>query len=152
MPAKIIDSVENLGEILAGDLIENSPYEIRMKMNDTCKLLCKQTLTPEVRDKFKSMIHDEYLVNWIVDNLPAATRYVRRDLGQSDFKYMSGFPVGIERNGKFYIHNHVRLTPKRRFAHNHFEHTLKGGSVQQVEILEIELLESATVKTRTILI
>jgi transmembrane 9 superfamily protein 2/4 len=109
LPTKIIDSVENLGEILTGDLIENSPYSLRMKVNETCKLLCKQTLTPEIRDKFKSMIHDEYLVNWIVDNLPAATRYVRRDLGQADFTYMSGFPVGIERNGKFYVHNHVTL-------------------------------------------
>merc|ERR1712232_416956 len=108
-PTMIIDSVENLGEILTGDLIENSPYEMRMKVNETCKLLCKQTLTPEIKDKFKSMIHDEYLVNWIVDNLPAATRYVRRDLGQADFTYMSGFPVGIERNGKFYVHNHVTL-------------------------------------------
>ena len=25
----------------------------------------------------------------------------------------------------------LRLTPKKRFAHSHFEHTLKGGSVQQ---------------------
>ena len=30
----------------------------------------------------------------------------------------------------------VRLTPERRFAHNHFEHTVKGGSVQKVETLK----------------
>ena len=35
----------------------------------------------------------------------------------------------------------VRLTPKRRFAHNHFEHALKGGSVHKVEILKIELFQ-----------
>eukprot|EP00913_Durusdinium_trenchii_P021795 g20478.t1 len=43
----------------------------------TCKVLCKQELTEEMRKKFKTMIKDEYLVNWIVDNLPAATKYAR---------------------------------------------------------------------------
>jgi hypothetical protein len=28
-----------------------------------------------VQDRFRNMIADEYLVNWIVDNLPATTRY-----------------------------------------------------------------------------
>lgn len=28
-PSKIVDSAENLGEVLRGDRIENSPYEVR---------------------------------------------------------------------------------------------------------------------------
>jgi transmembrane 9 superfamily protein 2/4 len=28
-PAKIVSSAENLGEVLRGDRIENSPYEVR---------------------------------------------------------------------------------------------------------------------------
>lgn len=28
MPKKIVDSAENLGEVLRGDRIENSPYEV----------------------------------------------------------------------------------------------------------------------------
>ena len=36
----------------------------------------------------------------------------------------------------------LRLTPKRRFAHNDFEHALKGGSVQKVEILKIRIVET----------
>eukprot|EP00928_Gymnodinium_smaydae_P022078 TRINITY_DN1865_c0_g2_i1.p1 TRINITY_DN1865_c0_g2~~TRINITY_DN1865_c0_g2_i1.p1 ORF type:complete len:629 (-),score=158.57 TRINITY_DN1865_c0_g2_i1:158-2044(-) len=107
-PAQIQDSVENLGEILAGDLIENSPYEIRMAENKTCEVLCRKTLTTEVKNPFRSFIDDEYLVNWIVDNLPAATRYVSQN-GNADFKYMNGFPVGIQRNGHYYLHNHVSL-------------------------------------------
>lgn len=77
-PDVIQESVENLGEILEGDLIENSPYEIHMRVNETCKVLCRRKLTADDRAKFRSLIGDEYLVNWFVDNLPAATRYVRR--------------------------------------------------------------------------
>merc|ERR1719311_245170 len=65
-PQVITDSVENLGEILAGDLIENSPYEIKMLENDECKVLCKVELDEEQKKKFRSMIDDEYLVNWMV--------------------------------------------------------------------------------------
>merc|ERR1712232_883912 len=79
--------------------------------NTTCKVLCKQQLSVEQKEKFRSMIDDEYLVNWIVDNLPAATRYIRRADG-GEFMYMNGFPVGIERNGRYYIHNHVKLDLK----------------------------------------
>jgi len=107
-PEAIQDSIENLGEILVGDMIENSPYEITMLQNVSCKVLCKKELTAQNKDKFRSMIEDEYTVNWLVDNLPGATRYTRRGTDAS-FTYMNGFPVGIERAGKYYLHNHVKL-------------------------------------------
>merc|ERR1719221_316814 len=53
------------------------------------------------------MIEDEYLVNWIVDNLPAATGYRRPS--SPEFTYMDGFLVGILQHGHYYIHNHVTL-------------------------------------------
>lgn len=107
-PDGIQHSAENLGEILAGDLIENSPYEVFMLRNETCKVLCQLPLKAEEKDTLKSMIRDEYLVNWIVDNLPAATRYVRRGK-TSGSTFMNGFPVGIDKNDRFYVHNHVKL-------------------------------------------
>jgi transmembrane 9 superfamily protein 2/4 len=39
-PEKILNSGENLGEVLRGDRIENSPYEVRaisMLLNAPCK-------------------------------------------------------------------------------------------------------------------
>jgi len=111
-PEVVQESVENLGEILEGDLIENSPYDIRMLENSTCKVLCKKALTKEDKDQFRTMINDEYLVNWIVDNLPAATRYVRRGVRGGESTYMNGFPVGLERAGRYYIHNHVSFSLK----------------------------------------
>jgi len=106
-PKAIVEASENLGEIMMGDVIENSPYEILMNINATCKALCTTKLSTEQTDKFRSMIEDNYLVNWIVDNMPAATRYLN-DKAQG-VTYMSGFPVGIEQKGKYYINNHVKL-------------------------------------------
>jgi len=111
-PAVITESAENLGEILTGDMIENSAFEIQMLENTECKVLCKQVLTKEQKDKFRSMIDDEYLVNWIVDGLPAATRFVRTGAGGGDFTYIDGFPVGVEQTGRYFIHNHVKLDLK----------------------------------------
>merc|ERR1719316_1342884 len=108
-PPSVIDSVENLGEILTGDAIENSAYDIHMMMNTSCKVLCKKKLTTQEKEKFRTMIDEEYQVNWIIDNLPAATRYTRRGAQGGDYTYMNGFPVGIPRNWRYYIHNHVRL-------------------------------------------
>jgi len=120
-PAVIQDSVENLGEILAGDRVENSAYEVQMKKNISCRQLCNLQLSKEQKDRFKSMIDDEYLVNWLVDNLPAATRYVRRGTASGGTTYMNGFPVGIVRNGKYYIHNHVRIDLKYHASPDEYE-------------------------------
>jgi len=97
---------ENLGETLTGDQIENSPYEIKVLINQSCTTLCTQKLSAEQKDKFRSMIEDEYLVNWIVDQLPAATRYKRKD---GEYMYMDGFLVGLLQNGRYFVHNHVTL-------------------------------------------
>lgn len=120
-PEKIIEASENLGEIMTGDSIENSPYEIQMNINVTCKKLCTVDLAPEQADKFRSMIEDEYLVNWIIDNMPAATRYV--DGSRGDTTYMSGFPVGMEKKGRYFINNHVKLD-----LHYHQNKELYEGS------------------------
>merc|ERR1719388_53103 len=39
-PKDLHVSAENLGEILLGDSIENSMYDIRMNVNNTCAFLC----------------------------------------------------------------------------------------------------------------
>eukprot|EP00927_Polykrikos_kofoidii_P055467 TRINITY_DN49717_c0_g1_i1.p1 TRINITY_DN49717_c0_g1~~TRINITY_DN49717_c0_g1_i1.p1 ORF type:complete len:653 (-),score=106.61 TRINITY_DN49717_c0_g1_i1:194-2083(-) len=106
-PTVIHPTAENLGEILMGDSIENSLYDIRMNKNSSCEYLCQKFLTPEEKLHFKKMIDDEYQVNWLVDNLPAAMRYYRkRDKVHS---YTNGYPVGIKRKGKYYVHNHIRM-------------------------------------------
>jgi len=139
-PPTIQESVENLGEILAGDQIENSPYEIRMMQNVSCKVLCKLALAQEHKDKFRSMIDDEYVVNWLVDNLPAATHYVKKGKDGGDFTYMNGFPVGIERGGKYYIHNHVTL----RLKYHSSPHEYEGYRIVAFEVEPHSMTQATT--------
>eukprot|EP00401_Gymnodinium_catenatum_P063668 CAMPEP_0117489398 /NCGR_PEP_ID=MMETSP0784-20121206/17013_1 /TAXON_ID=39447 /ORGANISM="" /LENGTH=638 /DNA_ID=CAMNT_0005284121 /DNA_START=98 /DNA_END=2014 /DNA_ORIENTATION=+ len=111
-PEKIQESAENLGETLMGDFIENSPYRITMLKNESCKVLCKKAMPDEDKEKFRSMIEDEYVVNWMVDNLPAATRYMAFAMdgsGENSYTYADGFLVGLEQAGRHYLHNHVLL-------------------------------------------
>jgi transmembrane 9 superfamily protein 2/4 len=109
-PENIKQRVENLGEILAGDEIENSAYDIKMRVNESCKVLCRKKFTKINRNLFRRRIDRDYNVNWIVDNLPAATKYVRSDGEHQEYIYMNGFPVGLLQKGRYYVHNHVRLT------------------------------------------
>jgi len=108
-PEKIQRSVENLGEILTGDQIENTPYEIAIPKTESCKTLCKKTLTKAEKERVKTMIDEDYQVNLMVDNLPAAT-YVRGVGSQEQAHYYTdGFPVGVSQNGQYYVHNHLHL-------------------------------------------
>ena len=37
-PEEVINQAENLGEVMRGDRIENSPYDIRMNTEESCKV------------------------------------------------------------------------------------------------------------------
>ncbi|KAG1367539.1 putative Transmembrane 9 superfamily member 7 [Cocos nucifera] len=65
-PAKIMNSAENLGEVLRGDRIENSVYTFKMGMDETCKVACRTKLSLEAAKNFKEKIDDEYRVNIVV--------------------------------------------------------------------------------------
>mmetsp|Transcript_17812 Transcript_17812/g.55831 ORF Transcript_17812/g.55831 Transcript_17812/m.55831 type:complete len:648 (-) Transcript_17812:358-2301(-) len=102
-------SAENLGEFLSGDRIENSPYVLFMRVDEYCKVLCQNKLTPANAQQFKHSIDKAYHHNWIVDNIPAASvidteQYVTTS-------YSRGFPVGYYEAelGKHYLYNHASI-------------------------------------------
>ena len=66
-------SQENLGEFLSGDRIDNSPYELFMREDSQCNILCQKTYKAEDAEAFMAAIDEEYHHNWIIDNLPAAS-------------------------------------------------------------------------------
>ncbi|RWR78072.1 transmembrane 9 superfamily member 7-like protein [Cinnamomum micranthum f. kanehirae] len=111
-PRKIMNSAENLGEVLRGDRIENSVYTFKMRQEQSCKVACKMTLDSESAKNFKEKIDDEYRVNMILDNLPVAVLMERRD-GTQSTHYEHGFLVGFKGNyagskdNKHFIHNHL---------------------------------------------
>ena len=105
---------ENLGEFLAGDRIESSPYLLRMKTDMYCEQLCISNLgradQPSVTpNKFVKAIRKGYHNNWIVDNLPSASKV--EDDEHLKTQYWQGFPIGfiMEKESKAYVNNHVNI-------------------------------------------
>ncbi|KMZ73357.1 Transmembrane 9 superfamily protein member [Zostera marina] len=105
-PSKIMNSAENLGEVLRGDRIENSVYLFNMKMGETCKVACRTTLSVEASKRFKQKIDEQYRVNMILDNLPVA---VLRNTGGRQPSYEHGFFVGYKKEDKYFINNHLKF-------------------------------------------
>jgi len=113
-PAKVDNFAENLGEILRGDRIESSKYELFMKHDEYCKVLCESDYTAEQIGEFAEKVMEEYRINMIVDNLPAATKFL--DIDQNTV-YSLGFPLGFigsakeesTKPNKPYLNNHLRF-------------------------------------------
>jgi transmembrane 9 superfamily protein 2/4 len=99
---------ENIGELLMGDEIENSPYVFRMRESEANVKLCvTKPLTEKDVKHFQQRIDDYYQVNLILDNLPV-TRYTKqRDSAQ--LLRWTGSPIGfkLESDKAHYIYNHL---------------------------------------------
>merc|ERR1719445_2907377 len=121
-PENIKRDAENLGEVITGERIENSAYQINMRESKTCALLCRKVYSPKDVEKFREKILDEYKVNYIVDNLPAATRIplTSADGKTEDEIFIKGYILGrVQRENKFtkasksgptvFLNNHVDL-------------------------------------------
>ncbi|KAK9076760.1 hypothetical protein SSX86_005094 [Deinandra increscens subsp. villosa] len=106
-PEGVKDSRENLGELLMGDRIENSPYKFKMHTNETEIFVCQTK--PLSSDEYKLLtnrIDEIYQVNLILDNLPAI-RYTKRD---SYYVRWTGFPIGAKVEEAYYVFNHLKFT------------------------------------------
>lgn len=116
-PKKILDSAENLGEVLRGDRIENSPYEFKMRDPKMCKILCRAVPNAKETKDLKEKIADEYRVNMILDNLPVVVP-LRRSEQDATPVYQLGFHVGLKghyagsKEEKYFIHNHLSFSVK----------------------------------------
>lgn len=98
-PADAATVAENLGEVLRGDKIMNSDYDLHMGVEESCKILCRKELSAEEAAMFSSRIEEDYRVtDMIVDNLPAATRVVEPATTTQRERvitiYERGFPIG----------------------------------------------------------
>ncbi|MFS7966602.1 putative nonaspanin (TM9SF) [Helianthus anomalus] len=105
-PEGVKDSAENLGELLMGDRIENSPYKFKMFKNESEIFVCQTK--PLSSDEFKLLtnrIDEIYQVNVMLDNLPAI-RYMKRD---TYYLRWTGYPIGIKGQEGYYIYNHLKF-------------------------------------------
>lgn len=108
----------NLGEVLRGDRIATSDYEINMLEPQDCHFLCNQTISRKDMKWAKQLIADGYMVEWIVDNLPGATSYVTHD--KRGRYYGAGFKLGYQDmdvstgRSSYFINNHANIVLKWR--------------------------------------
>jgi transmembrane 9 superfamily protein 2/4 len=122
--------VENLGQVVFGERIRASPYNISFLRHEDCKFLCKKSYdlsrkedVEKINLLMKGMLKN-YQHHWIVDNMPVTWCYPV----EGDQQYCSvGFPMGcyVDSQGTakdacvmnalynkadtFYIFNHVDI-------------------------------------------
>ncbi|KAK9378337.1 uncharacterized protein V2V93DRAFT_376388 [Kockiozyma suomiensis] len=100
---------ESLGAILFGDRIFNSPFDLRMLKNDTCKTLCTQNFESRASKFVNRRIRQDYQLNWLIDGLPAAR--VKYDEATSSQFYSVGFELGSigDDDKNPYLSNHYDI-------------------------------------------
>lgn len=106
----------NLGEVLRGDRIRESNYELVMKKDTKCADLCQVTVDKSALIRADELIRSKYNVEWIVDNLPGATAFV--SVVNKKRYYAAGFPLGYvdEKTGVAHLNNHVTILIRYRKA------------------------------------
>ncbi|KAJ1868547.1 hypothetical protein LPJ78_000059 [Coemansia sp. RSA 989] len=110
-PASINYPWLNIGEVLRGDRIASSDYELYMGKNSTCNVLCTREIDAKANEEAGWFVEQDYLIEWIVDKLPAATVYRRLQDTQNPVSYEPGFRIGdFDAAAKrAFLNNHVSL-------------------------------------------
>ena len=94
-----------------------------MDMEESCQIVCRAVYSNDDLEKFADKIDEEYRVNWLLDNIPAATKFFTAALPSDDTKepyvqhYEKGFALGFvghadvqnSEPGVKYLNNHLRL-------------------------------------------
>ncbi|KAK5684274.1 Transmembrane 9 superfamily member 2 [Elasticomyces elasticus] len=103
------DVSESLGSIIFGDRIKTSPFQLQMGVNVTgCQAVCDE-VEFEPRDaKFVNRrITQGFNMNWLIDGLPAAQRYL--DPNTNTEFYQPGFALGNMVDEKPQLNNHYNI-------------------------------------------
>ncbi|XP_017068148.1 transmembrane 9 superfamily member 4 [Drosophila eugracilis] len=138
----LIFKSENLGEVLRGDRIVNTPYEVRMNQQVNCRLLCNQKDRPLTWSKADSAlvaerIQHEYFVHLLVDNLPVATRIVSVN-NPAEVTYEHGYRLGQVDGDNIYINNHLKFILSYHM-HSKDKYRVVGFEVETVSVSHKEL-------------
>ena len=92
-------------------------------MEESCRIVCREVYSKKQLEQFADKIDEEYRVNWLLDNIPAATRYFTAALPSDGTEapivmhYEKGFALGFvghpdvqnSEPGVKYLNNHLRL-------------------------------------------
>jgi len=110
----------NLGEVLRGDRIMVSDYELEMGKDEEVRYLGSQKVDRAGLLRAVEVVKKGYVAEWIVDNLPGATSFVTVD--KSRKYYAAGFKMGYEDTSvatsqpRYFLNNHVTLVVRTHRA------------------------------------
>lgn len=106
---------ENIGQILSGDRIASSDYQLFLGKDTHCNYLCDKTyILPDDTALFVDRIEQDYTVSWILDGLPAAVRMYEEDAPEK-VHLERGFPLGFAAvppgsdRKRYYLFNHIQF-------------------------------------------
>lgn len=97
-----------------------SDFELVMGKDVECQSLCTAQVSRSDVKQARQLIKENYVIEWIVDNLPGATRFVTVD--RSRKYYASGFKLGYRDispatgQSRFFINNHFTMVIRWRSA------------------------------------
>ncbi|XP_023319088.1 transmembrane 9 superfamily member 4-like [Trichogramma pretiosum] len=130
---------QSLGEILSGDRVVKTPYEVEMAQNISCKLLCDDIIEPIFwKESYSSLvierIQQEYIVRLLIDDVTAANLYKKDKVDEMIYMQPGYYLGGIDEKNRVYINNYLKLII---FYHKHGENEFRiDGSV--VEALSVD--------------
>lgn len=140
---------ENLGEVLRGDRIVNTPYIVRVAMNQTCRILCQQTLDSPVSEGLSRLIQHEYYVHLLLDNLPVALRFtLGKSTGADDsdnVQYERGYHLGFVKDGISYLNNHLSFIVRYNYDERE-RYRIVGFEVEARSVAYGQLVGNAPAK------
>lgn len=110
----------NLGEVMRGDRIMTSDFEINMGQDVECAYLCDRVVGRKDVKWAQQLIEEGYVTEWILDNLPGATSFVTVD--RSRKYYAAGFKMGYKEyefgtgRPQYFLNNHYTMVVRWRRA------------------------------------
>lgn len=109
-PSQVKNNRLSLGQVLMGERSETTTFAVRMKVDESCKILCEKSYSGKDIKLLASRVSDEYNIRLNLDNLPVIVRG-QNDLGEDVFQL--GYRIGVKTaNKKTCIYNHLRFIIK----------------------------------------
>eukprot|EP00127_Corallochytrium_limacisporum_P000049 Clim_evm28s2 gene=Clim_evmTU28s2 len=129
-PEEVKNFNENLGQVVFGDRLKSSDYELKFQENEHCKVLCIKQYDIE-RDgdlgKIKQLqlaIREQYFVHAMVDNLPVIQRH-------DNEIYSLGYRLGhlIPEQNTYILNNHITFNIEYHPAWEEGDAGAEGGRI-----------------------
>lgn len=99
----------SLAEILNGDNLMQSDYQLVFGNDSPCLRLCDRIMAKRNIIKSIDLIKQNYIVDWVIDGLPASTTFISDNLTERKKYYVPGFPMGFVKGDDAYVNNHVLM-------------------------------------------